>query len=262
MDPITIGLGSNILQGLVALRSLLEKKGKNGGNKINFENCNIIVSLPSNSNNSNCTMLLCDNSPRFDTHQETSPNAHQTDSPTFVLDAFSNKSNKSSNSDIQEEASILPFMTGIYLRFIDPKDFAPKWWDSCPSQIDIIPNVRMVPILGQSSCFASLESEERKIQVTITPGLFLVKQSRRTMKFPLPLHPQKPNRTDCSESSSWSLRYIPPSRLTKLNFNANHIIVQYHNHHVSKMWWLVNHHKSRGDAAYLLLQKGNLGDKQ
>lgn len=163
----------------------------------------------------------------------------------------------SSPKGIEPRATFIPMSTGLYFDFTDHTLFGGNWWEVCPSFFDIATNARLVPMRGSRATFQSIESESRDIEVTIERSCCEVNVSSVPMKFCFandPARPSRPMRFQ-SEGRSWSLRYVAPGRMARIELNGNAFVTRYSRRSFFALWWLVNHHATRGDEGYLLLQK-------
>ncbi len=176
--------------------------------------------------------------------------------PTLSLKITPDPAN-GSNSEVKIEKAILPFDTGLYFNFNDPAFFNVGWWQNCPQFVDITPNVRFVPFSGETQDIPSLEIQGRTINLKLKKDSLCIRREFDGMDFTLNLNPEMPAGTlrTSSRKHNWSLKYIPPTRIVKLPLNNADIIVRYRKSCFSSLWWLVNHHKTRGDEAYLILHK-------
>ena len=151
----------------------------------------------------------------------------------------------------------IPFSTGLHIDLSHPARYSSDWWSTPPSFQDIARNMRFVPLLASLHLFPSLESPERIITVRIDPEAISISRPADQISFLIPLTENISSRTlhFMSNDRHWSLRYLRPNVISKLTLNDSVTTVQYRRASFDQLWWLVNHHPSRGDQGYLLMKK-------
>ena len=161
------------------------------------------------------------------------------------------------NTSIHLQPLSIPFSTGLHFDFTDDTGHPANWWHSTPTYLDMARNLRFVPFLGPNHSFPSLESPERIITVRLTSEALQISRQADRIHFSVPLDKKLSSRTlrFTSNSRHWSLRYLRPNILSKLEVNAQTITIQYRRSAFNQLWWLTNHHPSRGAQCYLLLHK-------
>ena len=142
----------------------------------------------------------------------------------------------------------LALSNGTYIRFDDP-----EWWANPSHCIDVAPNVRVVSITDVSRTFPHMESDVRKITIECNGRRMTIRgtnvhfnnvhaRGKLMDRFTTP-----PNR-------EWTLHRVRPDQATKLQMNSCHFILEYARDFAECAWYLVNHHPTRGDEAYILLK--------
>lgn len=162
--------------------------------------------------------------------------------------------------DLEVRETVLPMSIGLYFDFTAYTLFKDNWWEKCPPFFDIAANAKLVPMCGSCANFKSVESESRSIEVKFTScccEVTLSHDSMETRKLCFSIDSKSPSRpVSCqSDDQSWSLRYVTPRGMARIELNGNAFVTRYSSRSFSALWWLINHHEVRGDEGYLLLQK-------
>lgn len=168
----------------------------------------------------------------------------------------------SRNSENADLRTPLPVRFGTYIRFEDP-----KWWMEAPEFLDIAKALRVISITRRRHSVPSIDAgtdRTRRIMINCESNAMVI--SRGVAGSPnlhfKNVHPHGRLRAhfQAPDQAKWSLCRIRANEVTDLDLNSCNAVIYYSQGFAECVWLLVQHHRHRGDEAYILVRKQELAD--
>ena len=242
---------SGFLNALLPSWNVSVKDSKLFDKSISVDTMNVSISFNPEHNDTPTASIIYTTSPTSRMTTECRDVPDDIKPRTLLVNTPFQDRNSSEPSQHNATPRLVPYKAGRYMLFVDP-----SWWASKPRPLDVMPNLRIVPLEDRLFECNSIEAENgRLITMTVESDILKVSRTFDSMELSSPLTPER-NTSQPASMKSWMLFHVAAEQPVKLSLKHHSIIVEYRKSFAASIWCLVNHHDARGEEVYLIIYKG------